>query len=425
MIAAYHGSPVLRIGDAPDNPGGLADVIETWRLWAGDYYHGARAPGHLPVADEPVEINWIQLLFKMFRFLMSDDPSDLPPFGLDAKRYWNEELHDGIHDWIESYGLDISGEPESYCFVAPRDDIYLPAHSVMMGNNSQAGHIPGMTPAYTSAIVNRNVLYPALIFANENRDVTTSMMMNFPDGGAWTTNDGDSHNAYSSRVLKHFFNSHGRDFDGHCLWDAHLERMNDGASVMYYSGHGTGGSGQSAQYLQTEHCNYPEQVWWDSWRGYSYDNWKMPRSNGRVWYNPEPPNLYDIIHYDHVDRLYENLKSNAVFYMSCSTQDGYGPMVFMDHGAVLNYGNAGSGLCPQADLQDDWFFEDALVYGTPVGRAFAKTVWLHYRDFTTSDPTSMYGPSSMYPITTVQCIYGDPNLILYSPDWSAPVPIDG
>jgi len=424
MLAAYHGSPVLRIGEAPGNPAGVADVIETWRLWEGDYYHGSRAPGHLPVADEPVETGWLKLLFQMIQFVISGDTESLPPFGLDAKRYWNEELHDAIYNWISDYGLDINGEMEGYCFVAPRDDIYLPAHSVMMGNNSYAGHVPGMTPAYSSAVINRNVLYPALIFANENRDITTSMLMNFPDGGSWTTNDGEFNAVYSSRLLKHYFNSHMRTFEGHCLWDAHLERMNDGASVFYYSGHGTGGSGQSAQFVQTEHCDYPDQIWWDAWRGYSYDNWKTPRKNGRVWYNAEPPNLYDIIQYDHVDALYENLHSNAIFYMSCSTADGYGPMVFLDHGAVHWYGNAGSGLCPQADLQDDWFFEDTMLYGEPIGPAFAKTVWLHYRDFTTKDPTSMYGSSSLYPITTVQCMYGDPNLIIYSPDWTAPVPID-
>ncbi len=424
MLAAYHGSPVLRIGDAPGNPAGLADRIETWRLWKGDYYHGSRAPGHLPVHDEPIEeMSQLSLAIQLFKFFMGWE-DEHPPIGLDAKRYWNEELHDSIHDWIAGYGLDLSGQ-DGYCFVAPRDDIYLPAHAVMMGNNSYAGHIPGLTPAYISAIIVRNILYPALIFANENRDVTTTMLMNYPDGGSWTTNDGVSHIAYSSRVLKKVFSTHGRTFDGHSLWDAHLERMNDGASVFYYSGHGTGGSGQSAQYIEgPPQGNYPSQIWWDSWRGYSYDSWKMPRKNGRVWYNPEPPMLYDIIHYDHVDGNYENLRSNAVFYMSCSTQDAFGPLVFLDHGAVLNYGNAGSGLCPQADLQDDWFFEDAMVYGTPVGPAFAKTVWLHFRDFTTGDPTSMYGSSSLYPITTVQCIYGDPNLILYSPEWTSPIPVD-
>jgi len=423
MLAAYHGSPVLRIGEAPGNPAGVADRIETWRLWSGDYYHGSRAPGHLPVHDEPIESSPLQITIQLLRYLLAWS-DEHPPLGLDAKRYWNEELHNGIHDWIDSYGLDIDGEQDGYCFVAPRNDIYLPAHSVMMGNNSYAGHIPGLTPAYVSAVTVRTILYPALIFANPDRDVTTTMLMNYPDGGMWTTNDGVSHSTYSSRVLKKVFSSHGRTYDGHSLWDAHLERMNDGASVFYYSGHGTGGSGQSAQYLQTSHCNYPSQIWWDSWRGYAYDNWKMPRSNGRVWYNAEPPMLYDIIHYDHVDGNYENLRSNAIFYMSCSTQDAFGPLVFLDHGAVVNYGNAGSGLCPQADLQDDCFFEEAMLYGTPIGPAFADTVWLHYRDFTTSDPTSMYGSSSLYPITTVQCIYGDPNLILYSPEWTSPIPVD-
>ncbi|UCD13573.1 MAG: hypothetical protein JSW60_08455 [Thermoplasmatales archaeon] len=423
MLAAYHGSPVFRIGDAPGNPAGVADRIETWRLWDGDYYHGSRAPGHLPVADEPIDIGWIQLFIKMIQYFIGGG-AELPPLGLDAKRYWNEELHDAIHDWIAGYGLDKDGEDEGYCFVAPRKDIYLPAHSVMMGNNSYAGHIPGITPAYTSAVVVRNILYPALIFANENRDVTTTMLMNFPDGGGWTTNDGVFHNVYSSRELKKSFSSHFRTYEGHALWDAHLERMNEGTSVFYYSGHGTGGSGQSAQYLQTEHSNYPEQVWWDAWRGYMYDNWKMPRHNGRRWYNPEPPNLYDIIHYDHVDGNYENLGSTAVFYMSCSTQDAFGPMVFLDHGSVLNYGNAGSGLCPEADFLDDEFFKSALIYGEPVGPAYAKEVWLHMRDFTTKDPTSMYGSSSLYPITTVHCIYGDPTLILYSPEWTSPIPID-
>lgn len=426
MIAAYHGSPVLRIGEAPGNPAGVADRIETWRLWAGTYYHGSRAPGHLPGHDEPIEdMTQLQLGIKLLKYILGI-ADDHPPLGWDANLRWKGELHDAIRDWINSFDLDVSGEKEAFCFVAPRKDIYIPAHSVMMGNESYAGHFPGITPAYTSALVVRSVLYPAVIFGNPNRNVTTTDFMNYPDGGTWTVNNGSQYSVISTRVIKQFFSSHGRTYIGHCLWDAHLERINMGASAFYYSGHGTGGSGQSHQYYQTEHCNYPEQVWWDAWRGYSYDTWKMPRKNGRVWYNPEPPELYDIIHYDHVDGNYDNLGSCAVFYMSCSTAEQFGPMTFLDHGAVLWYGNSGTGVCPQADLQDDWFFEDAMLYGDCVGYAYSETVWLHQRDYTTRDPTSMYGPSSRgsYPNTTVQCIYGDPNLIVFSPEWESPVPVD-
>jgi len=418
-------TPILPAGGSI-GPASMANRIDTWRLWGGDYYHGNRAPGHLPIHDEPVtQIGKWQLLIKLLQYLTGSG-DDLPPLGMDAKRYWNEEMHNGLHNWIDSYGLDLDGQ-EAYVVVAPRKDIRLELHSVMIGNNSYAGHIPGTTPAYTSAIVMRNVLYPALIYANPNRDTTTTQFMNFPDGGTWRTNDEVTHTVYSSRMLKKVFMSHGRTYDGHCLWDAHLKRLNDGASVFYYSGHGTGGSGISAQYYQTDYCNYPDQIWPDTWRGYMYDNWKTARDNGRRWYNPEPPNLYDIIHYKWVDQLLENLKSNAVFYMSCSTGQQFGPMVYLDHGAVLWYGNAGSGLCPEADLLDDWFFEDSMMYGEPVGAAYSKYVWLHYRDFTTSDPTAMYGSSSLYGdtgITTVHCIYGDPNLIIYSPDWATPLPVD-
>jgi hypothetical protein len=430
MLAAYHCSPVLRIGDAVVegglrtlvNPAAMADRIETWRLWGGDFYHGSRSTGHLPFADEPVEQNSIKILFQMLKYF-SQGEGDLPPFGLDAKRYWNEALHDGIYEFTAALGLDLEGS-EGYAFVAPRKDIYLPAHSVMMGNNSYAGHIVGDSPAYTSSMIARNILYPALIFANPNRDVTTSSLINFPDGNSWTTNDGTSTPVYSTRDLKYSFSSHGRNFIGHSIWEAHLERMNLGASAYYYTGHGTGGSGVSEQYIQTPYCNYPDQIWWDSWRGYAFDNWKMPRSNGMTWYNAKPPMLYDIIHYDYVDGLFENLRSNAIFYMSCTTGDADGPMVYLDHGAVLWYGNAGSGLCPQADLQDDVTLADVLIHGDAVGPAFARTVWLHYRDFTTSDPTSMYGSSSLYPVTTVQVIYGDPNIVIYSPTWTSPVPVD-
>jgi hypothetical protein len=424
-LAAYHGSPVLRIEDAPGNPAAMADRIETWRLWDGDYYHGSRAPGHLPDASAPVDQNPMHLLSAMLDFLKTKNPDVLPPLGLDADRYWRAEMYNETHNWIVQYGLDLEGQ-EAYCFVAPRTDIYLPLHSVMIGNNSYAGHIPGDTPAYSSAIIVRSVLYPALIFANPNREVTTSQLMNFPDGTEdWTLNNGEIFYPYSSRAVKSTFSSHLRTFEGHCLWEAHLQRLNDGVSVFYYSGHGTGGSGVSAQYYQTEDCNYPEQIWWDAWRGYSgFDSWRIVRNNGRSWYNPEPPSLYDIVQYDYVDQLLGNLKSCAVFYQSCSTGDGYGPMVYLDHGAVLWYGNAGSGLCPEADLMDDMFFESAMINGESIGQAYSKEVWLHFRDFTTLNPVSMYGVSTMQ-ITTVQSICGDPTLVIFSPEWSSPEPIDG
>jgi hypothetical protein len=422
MLAAYHGSPVIRVEDAPNgDPATVAQRIHTWQRWDGDFYHGSRSTGHLPQATAEVEQNKLKVYLTLVKYFIGANVT-VPTYGLDAKRYWNEEMVTKFYDYITLLGLDNDGQ-EGYVTVAPRDDITLELHSALMGNNSYAGDIPGDTPSYANDIVVRDVLYPALIYANPNRDITTSQLMNYPDGGSWKTNDGKTNPSYSSRDVKNSFSSHLRTYEGHCLWVAHLQRMNEGASVMYYSGHGTGGSGISGQYVQTENCNYPDQIWWDSWRGYMFDNWKTSRDNGQVWYNAEPPTLYDIIHYKWVDQLMGNLHSQADFYMSCTSADGDMPMVYLDHGAICMYGNAGTGLCPEADLQDDMFFRDVMIKGEPIGPAFSKQVWLHYRDFTTGDPTSMYGSSSMQ-VTTIQCIYGDPNLIVYSPEWQSPVPID-
>ena len=419
LLAAYHGSPVLSIEDAPGNPAGVADRIETWRLWAGDYYHGGRDSASLPKDNQPVNITKLELIIQLVKFFLKKEVT-LPMFGLDADRYWNEEMYKGMDEYIVDLGLDRDG-PEGYCFVAPRDDIYAVLHSTMMGNNSYAGDIPGITPAYSSAIVIRDILYPALIYANPERNVTTSQLMNYPDGSQY----GHGPSVFTSRAIKNIFQSHMRTFEGHCLWDAHLQRMNQGASVMYYCGQGTGGTGLSGQYLQTENCSYPDQIWWDAWRGYMYDNWKTSRDNGWVWYNPEPPTLYDIIHYKWVDQQIQNLRCNAIFYTSCITGDGDGSMVYLDHGALCWCGYAGVRcLSPVSEQQSELFFQDVMIKGEPIGLALSKNLWSYSRDYTTGDPNRMYNQTSLQ-LNMIPCIYGDPDLIIYSPEWISPVPADG
>jgi hypothetical protein len=423
MLAAYHGSPVIRVEDSPKgDAAGVAERIQAQQRWGGDYYHGSRANLHMPKASAPVDQSKLHLLISFIKFLLNGNSSALPALGLDAKRYWNEEMYTKFYSYIDSLGLDQDGQ-EGYAIVAPRADINMELHSALMGNNSYAGQIPGITPAYSNDIIVRDILYPALIFANQGRDITTTSLMNFPDGTSFMLNDGHSYPAYSSRVVKNAFSSHLRTYEGHSFWLAHLQRMNDGSSAYYYSGHGTGGSGMSVMYNQSDESNYPDQIWWDAWRGYMYDAWKTARDGGWTWFNPEPPELYDLIHYKWLDQSFQNLHSNAVFYMSCTTGDGDGPLVYLDHGAVFWYGNGNTGLCPEADLADDQVFVDTLINGTSIGIAFSKQVWLHYRDFTTSDNTSMYGPSSM-DVDSIQVIYGDPALIVYSPEWTAPVPIN-
>jgi hypothetical protein len=428
-IAAYHGSNVLNIGDVP-NAYNILDKATAWREYSGGWYHGCRAQGHLYKMSEPINI------LQIIRDLLN---GDFPDLGIDQHIRWWGAVHDGIYDWVDSKGLTGPGK-EVYIFVAPRDsDIRHPITRVMNGLGSYAGIIPMNTPGLDAALMSRDVLYPAIIYANPGRDVTTAQLMNFPDGWQWRTNDGVQHTVFSTREVKESFSSHGRFFEGHVIWDNWLDRINEGASINYYSGHGTGGSGISAQFsnvaeqfpdAELTHEELHDFDWWDAWRGYMYDDTqtKSPRWGGFTWYNAQEPNLYDIIHYKWVDQQLENMHSEIELWMSCTTGQHFGPEIYLEHGAALWYGNAGTGLCPKADLLDDQWIADMMRTGKSAGDAFSDYVWLHQRDFTAKNEDmskydmSMYGSSSLT-VTNVQVFYGDPTITCYSPEWIEPLPV--
>jgi hypothetical protein len=431
MMAAYHGSPVLNIGETPDAYNALGQAA-SWREYAGDYYHGCLSLGHLPHMHEPSDLenptSWLEVIIYYLTH-----GKEFPPLGLDLKLTLYSTIHGGIYNMIADYGLDRDGK-EAYLFVADRDnDIRDVVCRAMTGNISFAGHIPVPTAAWASDIIVRDILYPAVIYSNPGRDVTTSQMMNFPDGWTWTTNDGERSIVFSTQELKNSFSSHGRFFEGHCIWDGLLKRYNTGASVSYYSGHGTGGSGISCQfynvnqefpYCELTHENLKDKNWWDAWRGYHYDDQltKTPRHGGFTWYNAKEPNLYDLIHFKWADQAFKNLHSLFDFWMSCTTASHLGPMVTLAHGAALYYGNGGTGLCPESDLLDDSWMHDVMVNGESVGYAFSNYVWLHQRDYTTLDPTTLYGISSEQ-VTNAQMIFGDPTMTVFSPEWTEPTPV--
>jgi hypothetical protein len=448
MMAAYHVSPVLDFGEAKEAYNYL-DMITAWREYGGDYYHGCRSVGHLPQLQDPLGMgltedpSWIRLILY---YLLNDADGDgspdreLPPIGLDLKLVWFSTVHNGVYNLINGYGLDNDGQ-EAYCFVGPRDtDIRDPICRAMVGNESYAGHIPAETTAFSTDVICRSILYPAIIHANPGKTVTTSQLMNYPDGYQWRANDGNQYPNYATRDIKESYSSHGRFFEGHCIWDNLLERYNEGALISYYSGHGTGGSGISAQFKNIAE-NFPlaepryekhfDFDWWDSWRGYSgYDGkqTKTCRWGGESSYNAQEPNLYDIIHFKHADELFENLHSEIEFWSSCTTGEHWGPMVYLSHGSALWFGAAGSTYGVQSDLHNSWMFHDMLVEGKGIGESFSAYQWLFNRDFTTLDPATIYGRSTHFQptsggLTNVEVLFGDPEFQAYSPLWTEPVPI--
>jgi len=439
MAAAYHGSPVLNVAEGSGKMAyNTLDMLTAWREYAGDYYHGCRSVGHLSQLAEPSELENPPSLLNLLIYYLTHD-QEMPHAGLELKLTWFSAVNIGIHDLIDGYGLDRQGK-EAYLFVGPRDtDIRDPMCRAMEGNESYAGHIPVETPAFASAIICRNILYPAVIYANPGRDVTTSQLMNFPDGYSWRANDGNEYPNFASQELKITFSSQGRFFEGHCIWDNLLERYNEGAAISYYSGHGTGGSGISAQYKNIEeqfplaeprYDHLKDFDWWDAWRGYSgYDDSQTKSVRwGDSAYNAQEPNLYDIIHFKWVDELFENLHSEIECWSSCTTGEHWGPMVYLSHGSAAWFGAVGSTYGVQDDLHNSWVFHDTMVEGKSIAKAWSDYEWIFNSDYTTLDPTTLYGRSTLFQLTqggltNVKVFFGDPELVCYSPNWIEPTPV--
>ncbi len=438
MIAAFHGCPILNIGEAKTAYNTI-DMYQTWKEITGDYYHGTRSLGHLPIHNEPLSISNPPSLIDLALFYFKNDKT-VPPFGLDLKKQWLTTVYDDLYSLIDGYGLDNEGQ-EAYIFVSPRNtDIRDSMGRAMTGNNSYAGLIPVETTAFSSAIICRNILYPALIHANPGKDVATSQHMNYFTGQYdHTGNDGVRYTTYAPRDNKNSFSSYDRFYEGHCMWDNLLERYNSGALISLYSGHGTGGSGISAQYrniaeqfplAEPRYDSLYDFEWWDSWAGYSgYDDTQTKTvrdQNSMSIYNAEEPSLYDIIHFKWVDQAFENLHSEIEIWSSCTTTSHFGPIVYLSHGTVLYAGALGSGYVLVDDLYKSWIMRDILIKGYTIGEAFSLSHWIVNRDFTTGDPASVYGEASFFAegISSNNVIFGDPTLQVYHPSWDEPIPIE-
>ena len=436
MIAAFHGVPVLNIAEAKLAYNTI-DMYQAFREITGDYYHGCRSLGHLPLMQEKLNIDNPPSIFELVRYYLTNDQT-IPPFGLDLKRQWLTTVYDDLHSLIDGYGLDNEGQ-EAYIFVSPRDtDIRDSIGRAMTGNNSYAGLIPVETTAFSSAMICRNILYTALIHVNPGKEVTTSQHMNYFTGQYdHVGNDGVQYTTYAPRDNKHAFSSFDRFYEGHCMWENMLERYNKGALISLYSGHGTGGSGISSQYqnvaeqfpqAELTHEHLKDFDWWDSWAGYAgYDErtTKTTRDQSMSIYNAEEPSLYNIIHFKWVDQQFDNLHSEIEIWSSCTTTSHFGPIVYLSHGTVLYAGCLGSGYTLVDDLYKSWIMRDVLIKGYTIGEAFSKTHWIVNRDFTTGDPTSVYGDASFFAdgISSNNVIFGDPTLQVYNPTWEEPTPV--
>ena len=91
LIAAFHGSNVLNIGEIPDVYN-LIDKGTEYRIFSGGWYHGVRAQGHTSKSSEP-----IPSVPEIIKGILT---GDFPPLGLDNDLRWWGGTYDGIYNWV-------------------------------------------------------------------------------------------------------------------------------------------------------------------------------------------------------------------------------------------------------------------------------------------------------------------------------------
>jgi len=99
FIAASHGSPLLSIDEAKDAYN-TNDMFEAHLEYDGDYYHGCRSLGDIPMMNEPISIMNPPTLFDLLIYYFTHD-KELPPVGLDLRLQWATTIHDDIYSMID------------------------------------------------------------------------------------------------------------------------------------------------------------------------------------------------------------------------------------------------------------------------------------------------------------------------------------
>ena len=368
------------------------------------WYHASLSTGHAAKADEPI----IDIIRR----------GELPPLGWDQDLLWKSRITEAFQTYITEQGLDGEGK-EYVCIVAPRyTDLGHTFNRVLTGNESTAGSFIGDTPASTSTKIVRSVLYPAIIYASEYRNYTTSSLMNYEFAGVQTLNNGQRINVANAPQVKQAFSIMGRDYRGHVYWENLLLEFNRGATVYYYTGHGTGGGGVSAQPA----WGAPNE---DGWKGYTYANNGLPRDPSGMWFDVEGANQYELAHFYYCDLYWENIHNMYVHFSSCTTAWHTAPDIYMNHGCVAYYGNCGTGIGGINDAWDAVLLERAVSEGLSLGEANSLDMWKWDRDYTTLDPESIYGSMSLR-MLSLSVYFGDPGLYIYVPNvWTEPIPVDG
>jgi len=368
LMAAYHGLPVIVL------PRSLITMTEaSWAPFIPEYeqYEGT-----------PLD--------------------DMVPHFYVMKRLSGE-----FFDFVGEYGL--SGN--AAIVVSPLT-LLKPTFDRAIIGKSVVGRIVGNTEGEAIAFAMRNILYPALIYSNPNRNKALLSFFAYTYGIPFQDNYGIPREVYEKRDVNKSLTSYDYNITFQVGYSEVFNILNNGVGVWMLSTHGNIIYGKEGRLGSIGIVTLSKEE--GKWGTESGDE-NNPDANGDKIV--DPPSMYSTSIYDYsLDNNLDNLGSTLVVISGCLVGASRIPSILLRHGAAFVLAPVRTVYFESAGWFTTRFFEE-IVNNVTLGEALRRSI---------EDTSDVYSENFLSPSdwSLVYVLFGDPLAKLYVDSWEEPLIVD-
>jgi len=320
--------------------------------------------------------------------------------------YVMKRTSDMFFEFLEAYGIH-----GGVVIVVSPLTLLKPTFDRAIVGKAIVGRIIGSDESEAVIFALRNILYPALIFSNPNRNKALLSFFAYTEGASFLDNNGTSHDVYERIYINASLASYNYITVYQVGMNDVLNTLNNGVGVWMLSTHGNviyrngerlGSSGVFALSSQSGK--------WGIDLGGSIDD---PDGGDNIVESPQ----YSTFIYDYeFDRSVDRMGSSLVVISACLIGASRFPDILLRHGAAFVLAPVRTVYFESAGWFTTRFFQE-VANNVTLGEALRRGI----RD--TSDVYSE-GFLSQSDWSLVYILFGDPLAKLYSNNWEEPLPAE-
>jgi len=349
-----------------------------------------------------VEASWIPFIpeYEQYEGTVFDDM--VPHF------YVMKKTSDTFFEFLESYGINGS----DVIVVSPLT-LLKPTFDRAIVGKAVVGRIIGNTKDEAVAFALRNILYPALIYSNPNRNTALLTFFAYTEGAAFLDNYGNIHDVYERLSINMSLTSYNYTTIYQVGMDNILNILNSSVGVWMLSTHGNVIYGDEGRLHGIGIITLSSKS--GKWGIDSNGDESNPDGNGDGIVNP-PQIYYQSIYDNTLDYRLNRVGSTLVVISGCLLGATRVPNILLRHGAAFV-------LAPVRTIYFEaggWFttrFFEEIANNATLGEAWRKSI---------IDSSDIYSEGflseSDWSLTYV--LFGDPLLKLYTSSWKEPLAVE-